>query len=89
MLSLKHLLAQLPGGQEEYCLQVLWAHLVQMVQKQRLNWRKPIQVAIQLSVSPGGYHGMTHGALAMTGNLSAKNAVNGLMPGVQFMPLPA
>ncbi len=36
----------------------------------------------------GGYHGMTHGSLAMTGNLSAKNAVNGLMPGVQFMPYP-
>ncbi|OBX63233.1 diaminobutyrate--2-oxoglutarate aminotransferase [Moraxella osloensis] len=36
----------------------------------------------------GGYHGMTHGALAMTGNLSAKEKVGNLMPGVQFMPYP-
>lgn len=36
----------------------------------------------------GGYHGMTHGALALTGNLGAKNAVNNLMAGVQFMPYP-
>ncbi|ELA08141.1 diaminobutyrate--2-oxoglutarate aminotransferase [Moraxella macacae 0408225] len=36
----------------------------------------------------GGYHGMTHGALAMTGNLSAKEKVANLMPGVQFMPYP-
>ncbi|MDH2924509.1 diaminobutyrate aminotransferase [Nicoletella semolina] len=36
----------------------------------------------------GGYHGMTHGSLSMTGNLSAKNAVQNLMAGVQFMPYP-
>lgn len=36
----------------------------------------------------GGYHGMGHGALACTGNLSAKSKINGLMPEVQFMPLP-
>lgn len=36
----------------------------------------------------GGYHGMTHGALSMTGNLGAKNAVQNLMAGVQFMPYP-
>ena len=30
----------------------------------------------------GGYHGMGHGALACTGNLNAKNKVNGLMPEV-------
>lgn len=36
----------------------------------------------------GGYHGMTHGALSMTGNLSAKEHVGNLMPGVQFMPYP-
>lgn len=35
-----------------------------------------------------GFHGMTHGALSLTGNLGAKNAVQGLMPGVQFMPYP-
>ena len=36
----------------------------------------------------GGYHGMGHGALACTGNLTAKEKVNGLMPGVQFFPFP-
>lgn len=36
----------------------------------------------------GGYHGMTHGALAMTGNLSAKEKVGNLMAGVQFLPYP-
>ena len=36
----------------------------------------------------GGYHGMGHGALALTGNLTAKNKVNGLMPNVHFFPYP-
>ena len=36
----------------------------------------------------GAYHGMGHGALALTGNLSAKNRVTGLMSDVHFMPYP-
>ncbi len=36
----------------------------------------------------GGYHGMGHGAMALTGNLNAKTKVQNLMPGVQFMPYP-
>lgn len=36
----------------------------------------------------GGYHGMGHGAMALTGNLAAKTPVANLMPGVQFMPYP-
>jgi diaminobutyrate-2-oxoglutarate transaminase len=36
----------------------------------------------------GAYHGMTHGALSLTGNLDAKGTVSGLMPGVSFMPYP-
>ena len=36
----------------------------------------------------GAYHGMGHGALALTGNHNAKNKVANLMPGVQFMPYP-
>lgn len=36
----------------------------------------------------GAYHGMTHGALSMTGSLGPKAAIAGLMPGVQFMPYP-
>ncbi len=36
----------------------------------------------------GGYHGMGHGAMAVTGNCYAKSQVPNLMPGVQFMPYP-
>jgi diaminobutyrate-2-oxoglutarate transaminase len=36
----------------------------------------------------GGYHGMTHGALALMGNLGPKMAVPGLMPDVHFFPYP-
>ncbi len=36
----------------------------------------------------GGYHGMGHGPLALTGNHNAKKSVQNLMPGVQFMPYP-
>ncbi len=36
----------------------------------------------------GGYHGMTHGALSLTGNLSPKQEVAGLMPDVHFLPYP-
>ena len=36
----------------------------------------------------GGFHGMGHGALALTGELHPKEHVQNLMPGVQFMPYP-
>lgn len=36
----------------------------------------------------GGYHGHTHGSLAMMGNLGPKTAISGLMPDVHFMPFP-
>lgn len=36
----------------------------------------------------GAFHGMGHGALALTGNLNAKTKVNDLMPNVHFMPYP-
>ena len=36
----------------------------------------------------GAYHGMGHGALALTGTLGAKDNVKGLMPGVHFLPYP-
>lgn len=36
----------------------------------------------------GSYHGMTNGALSLTGNLDAKAAVSGLMPEVHFLPYP-
>ncbi len=36
----------------------------------------------------GGYHGMGHSSMALTGNLNAKSQVPNIMPGVQFMPYP-
>ena len=36
----------------------------------------------------GSYHGQTHGALALMGNPGPKNAVQGLMPDVHFLPYP-
>lgn len=36
----------------------------------------------------GGYHGMTHGALSLTGSVGPKAAVAGLMPDVHFLPYP-
>ncbi|XGV99911.1 MAG: diaminobutyrate--2-oxoglutarate transaminase [Leptolyngbya sp. BL-A-14] len=36
----------------------------------------------------GAYHGMTHGALSLMGNLSPKQDVAALMPEVQFLPYP-
>jgi len=37
----------------------------------------------------GSYHGMTAGALSLTGDVSAKAANVGLMPDVQFLPFPS
>jgi diaminobutyrate-2-oxoglutarate transaminase len=36
----------------------------------------------------GGYHGVTHGALAVTGNLAMRERQTGLMPDVHFLPYP-
>ncbi|MBW4694473.1 MAG: diaminobutyrate--2-oxoglutarate transaminase [Lyngbya sp. HA4199-MV5] len=36
----------------------------------------------------GAYHGMTHGALSLMGNVSPKQDVAALMPEVQFLPYP-
>jgi diaminobutyrate-2-oxoglutarate transaminase len=36
----------------------------------------------------GGYHGMTHGSLALMGSLGPKAAIPGLMPDVHFFPYP-
>lgn len=36
----------------------------------------------------GGYHGQTHGTLALMGNLGPKTALSGLMPEVHFLPYP-
>ena len=36
----------------------------------------------------GGYHGQTHGTLALMGNLGPKTPITGLMPDVHFLPYP-
>ncbi|WP_221563500.1 aspartate aminotransferase family protein [Alkalihalobacillus sp. TS-13] len=36
----------------------------------------------------GGYHGSTHGTMAISGNLGPKERVQGLMPDVHFLPYP-
>ncbi|WP_257348648.1 aspartate aminotransferase family protein [Pseudalkalibacillus decolorationis] len=36
----------------------------------------------------GGYHGATHGTMAISGNLGPKQKVQGLMPDVHFLPYP-
>lgn len=36
----------------------------------------------------GAYHGMSHGALGLSGNLAPKQSVSGLMPDVHFLPYP-
>lgn len=36
----------------------------------------------------GGYHGMGHGALSLTGNLAAKSKIQNLMGDVHFFPFP-
>ncbi len=36
----------------------------------------------------GAYHGMTHGALSLMGNLGSKNKISGLMSDVHFFPFP-
>lgn len=81
------LLEQLPGGKDAYCLQFCGPSGADGTEA-AIKLAKTYTGRSTVISFSGGYHGMTHGALAMTGNLSAKNAVNGLMPGVQFMPYP-
>ena len=38
--------------------------------------------------SSGGFHGQTHGSLALMGNTGPKQTVPNVMPGVQFVPFP-
>ena len=81
------LLEHLPGGKEAYCLQFCGPSGADGTEA-AIKLAKTYTGRSTVISFSGGYHGMTHGSLAMTGNLSAKNAVNGLMPGVQFMPYP-
>jgi diaminobutyrate-2-oxoglutarate transaminase len=82
-----YLLSLLPGQGKEYCLQFTGPSGADAVEAALKLAKKYTGRSGVISFS-GGYHGMTHGALAVTGNLSPKEAVNGMMPEVQFMPYP-
>ncbi|MBF7686945.1 diaminobutyrate--2-oxoglutarate transaminase [Acinetobacter rathckeae] len=81
------LLAELPGGKEAYCLQFCGPSGADATEA-AMKLAKTYTGRSSIISFSGGYHGMTHGSLSVTGNLSAKNAVNNLMPGVQFLPYP-
>ncbi len=82
-----YLLSLLPGQGKAYCLQFCGPSGADAVEAALKLAKKHTGRSGVISFS-GGYHGMTHGALAVTGNLSPKAAINGLMPEVQFMPYP-
>lgn len=81
------LLALLPGQGREYCLQFCGPSGADAVEA-ALKLAKTLTGRSNLIAFSGGYHGMTHGALAVTGNHGPKNALGPLMAGVQFMPYP-
>lgn len=82
-----YLLSMLPGQGKEYCLQFCGPSGADAVEAALKLAKKHTGRSGVISFS-GGYHGMTHGALSVTGNLSPKEAINGMMPEVQFMPYP-
>ncbi|WP_165087558.1 diaminobutyrate--2-oxoglutarate transaminase [Neisseria yangbaofengii] len=81
------LLAHFPGGKENYRLQFCGPTGADAAEA-AVKLAKTFTGRGNVISFSGGYHGMTQGSLALTGNLSAKNAVQNLMPGVQFLPYP-
>lgn len=82
-----YLLSLLPGQGKEYCLQFCGPSGADAVEAAIKLAKKYTGRSGIISFS-GGYHGMTHGALSVTGNLSPKERIHGLMPEVQFLPYP-
>ena len=80
-------LTLLPKRGEEYCLQFCGPSGADAVEA-AIKLAKTATGRSGIISFSGGYHGMTHGALSATGNTAPKEAVQGLMPGVQFMPYP-
>ncbi len=83
----EYLLSLMPGQGKEFCLQFCGPSGADAVEAAIKLAKKHTGRSGVISFS-GGYHGMTHGALSVTGNLSPKAAINGLMPEVQFLPYP-
>jgi len=81
------LLSLLPGNASDWRLQFCGPTGADAVEAALKLAKTATGRASILSFS-GGYHGMTHGALSVTGNLAPKRSVSSLMPGVQFMPFP-
>lgn len=81
------LLALLPGNGRDYCLQFCGPSGADAVEA-ALKLAKTVTGRSNIISFSGGYHGMTHGALAVTGNTGPKNAIHTLMAGVQFLPYP-
>lgn len=81
------LLAHFPGGKENYRLQFCGPTGADATEA-AVKLAKTLTGRGNVISFSGGYHGMTQGSLALTGNLGAKNAVQNLMPGVQFLPYP-
>ena len=85
--SSEALLAHFPGGKDEYRLQFCGPTGADATEA-AVKLAKTFTGRGNVISFSGGYHGMTQGSLALTGNLGAKNAVPNLMPGVQFLPYP-
>ncbi len=84
------LLSLLPGQGRDYCLQFCGPSGADAVEA-AIKLAKTATGRHNVISFSGAYHGMTHGALALTGNTAPKDAVANLMPGVQpaRIPLPA
>jgi len=81
------LLELLPNKGRDYCLQFCGPSGADAVEA-ALKLVKIMTGRSHIISFTGGYHGMTHGALAVTGNNDPKEHLTNLMPGVQFLPFP-
>lgn len=72
---------------DEYCLQFCGPTGADAVEA-AIKLAKQVTGRSGIVSFSGGYHGMTHGALAVTGNLAPKKGIEGLMSPVQFLPYP-
>lgn len=61
---------------------------VQMPPKAAIKLFKTATGRSNIIAFHGAYHGMTCGALSITGNLKVKDPIQNLMPGVHFLPYP-
>ena len=77
----------LATNSDEYCLQFCGPTGADAVEA-AIKLAKQVTGRSGVVSFSGGYHGMTHGALAVTGNLAPKESIEGLMNSVQFLPYP-